>query len=174
MPKRTQDYHSWLIKRLTEPREAERYLKVAIEDSPEMFLKALRNVAEAHKMAKVAERAGVNRESLYRTLSEEGNPRYGTLISVLESLGVELTVKLKNRVSLPTPVSANELPNLDVTFRTTSGADLRATVTFTNAGHIPMEYSSTPVPAGISNPNFPLICLIAEKQTSSAVNRIKG
>lgn len=105
MPKRTKDYHAWLIKRLEEPREAERYLKVALEDSPEMFLKALRNVAEARKMAKVAEGAGVNRESLYRTLSEDGNPRYDTLNSILMALDIELTVKLK------TSTVSNESPS---------------------------------------------------------------
>jgi probable addiction module antidote protein len=98
MPKRTKDYHSWLLKRLAEPREAERYLKVAMADSPEIFLKALRNVAEANKMARVAEEAGVNRESLYKALSTEGNPRFSTLDSVLAALGMELTVKLKQTV----------------------------------------------------------------------------
>jgi probable addiction module antidote protein len=98
MPKRTKDYHSWLLKRLAEPREAERYLKVAMADSPEIFLKALRNVAEANRMAKVAEEAGVNRESLYKALSTEGNPRFSTLDSVLAALGMELTVRLKQAV----------------------------------------------------------------------------
>jgi probable addiction module antidote protein len=108
MPKRTKDYHSWLLKRLFEPREAERYLKVAMADSPEIFLKALRNVAEANRMSKVAENAGVNRESLYKALSTEGNPRLSTLDSVLAALGMELTVRLKETVpsrSKPSPES---------------------------------------------------------------------
>ena len=46
-------------------------------------------------MAKVAEDAGVNRESLYKTLSKEGNPRYSTLDAVLAALGMELTVRRK-------------------------------------------------------------------------------
>lgn len=95
MPKRVKSYHSWLIERLSDSKEAERYLRVAAEDSPEMFLKALRNVAEANKISKVAENAGVNRESLYRTLSEEGNPRLSTLESVLDAVGMTLTVALK-------------------------------------------------------------------------------
>jgi len=48
MPKRTKDYHSWLLKQLIDPQVAVDYLNAAIEDSPAMFLKALRNVAEAH------------------------------------------------------------------------------------------------------------------------------
>ena len=50
MPKRTKPYHAWLVKRLADPREAERYLQVAMGDSPEVFLKSLRNVAEARQM----------------------------------------------------------------------------------------------------------------------------
>ena len=95
MPKRTKDYHSWLLKRLSDPIEAARYLKIAKEDSQEAFLNALRNVAESHGMAKVAEGAGVTREGLYPTLSQEGNPRLSTLDSVLDVLGLELTVQLK-------------------------------------------------------------------------------
>lgn len=106
MPKRTKNYHAWLVRRLAEPREAERYLKVAMADSPGMFLKALRNVAEANRMARVAEGAGVNRESLYKSLSEEGNPRFDTLNSVLDTLGIALTVKLKDsRIETNTPAT---------------------------------------------------------------------
>jgi probable addiction module antidote protein len=51
---------------------------------------ALRDVAEAHKISKVALAAGVNRETLYRTLSARGNPTFTTLESILEAVGVEL------------------------------------------------------------------------------------
>lgn len=95
MPKRAKSYHSWLIKKLSDQKEAERYLKVAAADSPEMFLKALRNVAEARRISKVAEDTGLNRESLYKALSEDGNPRLSTLDSVLDALGMYLTVNLK-------------------------------------------------------------------------------
>jgi len=95
MPKRTKGYHEWLIERLADPQEAERYLKVAMADSSEMFLKALRNVAEAKKMAKVAEDAGLNRESLYKALSEDGNPAFFTVEAVLNAVGMTLTPQLK-------------------------------------------------------------------------------
>jgi probable addiction module antidote protein len=97
MPKRTRDYRSWLRGQLTNPVAAANYINAAIEDSPEMLLVAVRNVAQAQKMAKVADRAGVNRESLYRTLSEEGNPTLDTLSSVLEALGLEIVVKVQER-----------------------------------------------------------------------------
>jgi probable addiction module antidote protein len=145
MPKRTRDYHSWLIKRLAEPREAERYLKVAMADSPEIFLKALRNVAEANKMAKVAEEAGVNRESLYKALSTEGNPRFSTLDSVLAALGMELTVRLKQAApsrSEPSPESTEFGESVPVRIKSNTGNMLQsADWTFGLAASI--NYQST-------------------------------
>lgn len=92
MPKRSRDYRSWLLNQLRDPRVAASYLTAGSGDSPEMFLTALRNVAESHRMSKIAEEAGVSRESLYRTLSEEGNPRFDTLTSVLRVLGLRIAV----------------------------------------------------------------------------------
>lgn len=56
------------------------------------LLAALRHVAEAQGMAKVAERAGIPRESLYRALSPNGNPTVKTLLAVLEGAGLKLGV----------------------------------------------------------------------------------
>jgi probable addiction module antidote protein len=105
MPKRTRDYHAWLLEQLVDPHEAERYLRVAMNDSQEAFLNALRNVAEARMgISHLAVEADVNRESLYRMLSAEGNPRYDTLESVLNALGMRLSVTLKQtRLNLPEP-----------------------------------------------------------------------
>ncbi len=68
MPKRTSNYSSWQLEKLTNPETAAAYLSAAISDSPEMFRNALRNVAQARQMARVARDAGVTRESLYRAL----------------------------------------------------------------------------------------------------------
>jgi probable addiction module antidote protein len=57
-----------------------------------VFLKALKKVAQARQMTKVAQEAGVQRETLYRSLSENGNPTLETLSSVLHALGMELRV----------------------------------------------------------------------------------
>lgn len=86
----TRPYREALMESLRDPSEARAYLNAALEDSPESFLKALRNVAQAHQMSKVAQEAGIPRESLYRALSEEGNPTFGTLSAVLGALGLRL------------------------------------------------------------------------------------
>ena len=69
------------------------FLTAALEENdPEFFQKALGEVAKARGMAKVAERAGVGRESLYKSLSAEGNPRFSTIVDVLDALGFKLVV----------------------------------------------------------------------------------
>ena len=92
MPKRTQSYQAWRLSKLADPINAASYLNAAMQDSPEMFLKALRNAAQARQMAKVARKAGVTRESLYRATSEIGNPTLDTLGSVLKALGLKMEV----------------------------------------------------------------------------------
>ena len=69
------------------------YLNVALEtNDPKYFTKALGNVARAKGMSSISEDTGLGRQSLYRALSGEGNPRIDTLFKVLESLDVRLAV----------------------------------------------------------------------------------
>jgi probable addiction module antidote protein len=95
MPKRTREYHEFLLEQLTEPVFAAEYLNEARLDSQKMFLKALRNVAESRRMSVLAEQTGLNRESLYKSLSEDGNPRLETYDSVLSALGIDYEFKPK-------------------------------------------------------------------------------
>jgi len=90
MPKRTQSYDSWRQSKLADPDTAAAYLSAAMTDSTEMFRKALRNVAQARQMTKVARDAGVTRESLYRATSDIGNPTLDTLRPVLEAVGITM------------------------------------------------------------------------------------
>jgi probable addiction module antidote protein len=83
-------YREDLLSDLKEPEYAVEYLSAARQESREAFLLALRDVADAQKGLKsVAVEAGVNRENLYRMLSEAGNPRLSSLDAVLGSLGIE-------------------------------------------------------------------------------------
>jgi probable addiction module antidote protein len=74
---------------------AAEYLRAALEDQdePRVLLIALRQLARAHGIAKVAKAAGIQRESLYRALSARGNPRLSTLVAVIRAVGLRLTVK---------------------------------------------------------------------------------
>jgi probable addiction module antidote protein len=86
-----------LIEQLADVNFAAEYLNEAHRTSRSIFLKALRNVAEARRMAVVARQAGVNRETLYRTLSADGNPSLETYEAVLRALGLEYDFKPKPR-----------------------------------------------------------------------------
>lgn len=77
-----------------DPALAASYLNAAAEDEdPRVYLAALRTLAEAEGMAKVAKAAGVPRESLYRALSPGGNPRFSTLHAILRAAGLKLAVE---------------------------------------------------------------------------------
>jgi probable addiction module antidote protein len=85
-----------IVRRLRKgPEFAAEYLKAALEDEdePQVLLIALRHVAQARGIAKVAKAAGVERESLYRALSVRGNPRLSTLVAVTKAIGLRLTVE---------------------------------------------------------------------------------
>lgn len=90
----TTDYQRDLIEALKDPAEAAAYLNAALEEGDkESFLLALRNIAEANGgMKAVAEKAHLNRESLYRTLSRKGNPEIRTLFNLLHGVGLRLSV----------------------------------------------------------------------------------
>ena len=79
----------------TDPALAAEYLSAAAEDAdPRVYLVALRTVAEAKGMAKLAKAAGVPRETLYRALSSTGNPRFSTLHAVLKAAGLKIAVEV--------------------------------------------------------------------------------
>ncbi len=98
MPKRTIPYEDILHEDLQDPEEAAAYLTAALEDKSgtgsDVFLLALRDVAKARGIRQLAEDTHLSRESLYRTLSRKGNPRFSTLEAVLESLGLRLSVEV--------------------------------------------------------------------------------
>ncbi len=69
------------------------YLTAALENpDPDAFLIAVRDVAKARGIAKVAADAGLGRESLYKALRPGAQPRFDTVRRLLEALGVRLDV----------------------------------------------------------------------------------
>ena len=81
---------------LNSPEEVAQYIETVLEeDDPALLLVALRNVSESQGgMAMMAKNTGLSRESLYRTLSKNGNPKISTLISIMKALGLHLSVKV--------------------------------------------------------------------------------
>ena len=69
------------------------YLDACMEeagDDPAFIAKALGTIARSRGMTQVARDAGLSRESLYRALSGEGNPEFGTILKVVKALGLKL------------------------------------------------------------------------------------
>ncbi len=87
-----------LRERLTaSPDYAAEYLNAVLEENdPQAFLLALRHVAEAcGGLSTLAADAGSSRESLYGALSENGNPKLSSLTTMLDALGMQLTISPK-------------------------------------------------------------------------------
>lgn len=67
------------------------YLNAALEDGhPGVVALALGDIARAKGMTSIARECGVGRESLYKSLSSNGNPELATVLKVLRALGIRL------------------------------------------------------------------------------------
>ena len=92
--------------------EVAAYIEAMLEDGDARAVPvALRTVVDAvGGMAALADKTGLSRETLYRTLSERGNPRLDTLAVILAAFGLRLTVqpvqKSRARRSEPRPALA--------------------------------------------------------------------
>ena len=78
---------------LRTPEEMAAYLDAWLEEAPDDvsgIARALGDIARAKGMSQVAKEAGLSRESLYRALSEGGNPSFATVLKVARALGVRL------------------------------------------------------------------------------------
>ena len=90
-------FTDYLVNSLKDPREAAEYLNAALEDGdPAVFLLALRHVAQARGIGKLAIQSRLNREHAYRLLSKRGNPQFTSLFAILDALDLRLAVEPKN------------------------------------------------------------------------------
>lgn len=97
---RSVDYQEQLIESLKDHAHAVAYLNAALEElmkgdeeSQRLFLRALRNVAEAHgNMSDLARRSHIRRESLYRMLSKDGNPYLQSFTALVHAMGFNIRI----------------------------------------------------------------------------------
>ena len=67
------------------------YLNVALEEGDlSLIMATLGDIARARRMALVAQDTGLGRESLYKSLSSDGNPEFATVLKVVRALGLRL------------------------------------------------------------------------------------
>jgi probable addiction module antidote protein len=92
----TKSYRADLLVKLQNIEEAAAYLTACYHDSEEVFLLGLRDVVEAHGgVGEISRETALNRESLYRVLSKNGNPTLATLAAILNSVGLQLEFSAK-------------------------------------------------------------------------------
>ena len=65
-------------------------------NDPAFIAGALGTIARARGMSRIAKKAGLSRESLYKALSTEGNPEFGTVIRVMHALGLKFSITGKD------------------------------------------------------------------------------
>ena len=78
---------------LRTPEEMAAYLDAWLTEAPDDapgIARALGDIARAKGMAEVARAAGLGRESLYKALSDSGNPSFATILKVAKALGLRL------------------------------------------------------------------------------------
>jgi len=86
-----------------DPEHAHAYLQVALEEFEEdgdtrQLMVALRNVAEAQGgVPALAKKVKMGKTSLYKALSEEGNPRLSTIYAILHGLGYKLMLAPRDK-----------------------------------------------------------------------------
>jgi len=69
------------------------YLQAALEEGDSALVAAvLGDIARAKGMSRIARKTGLGRESLYKSLSAEGNPELATVLKVVRALGLKLKV----------------------------------------------------------------------------------
>ncbi len=87
---------------LSDPEEAALYLDAIIESNDSgALLVGLKHVADAQGgMKKLSDAAALDRVSLYKTLREEGNPKFETLTKIVNALGMRLSIKPLDYTSL--------------------------------------------------------------------------
>jgi probable addiction module antidote protein len=77
---------------LTDEATITAYLNAAMEDGdPALLLMALKNVAEARNMTRLAADAGIARASLYKALSPGAKPQMETILKVAGALGLRMS-----------------------------------------------------------------------------------
>jgi probable addiction module antidote protein len=82
-----------VAEQLRTPDEMAAYLDAWLAEAPDDAVgiaRALGDIARAKGMSQVARDTGLSRESLYKALSENGNPSFATVLKVAKALGLRL------------------------------------------------------------------------------------
>jgi probable addiction module antidote protein len=80
--------------RLTSADAIAAYLEAVFEDGdPSLIAAALGDIARAKGMTEIAKAAGVTRDTLYKSLTKDGDPRLSTFLGVTKALGLKIQLE---------------------------------------------------------------------------------
>lgn len=92
----TVPYEDFLMKELEDVDFSAGYLTACLEEGVDVFLLGVSDVAKSKcGMSALAKASKLNRENLYDMLSEGGNPRLSSLVSILDALGFRMEFQPK-------------------------------------------------------------------------------
>ncbi|MDE0463438.1 MAG: putative addiction module antidote protein [Caldilineaceae bacterium] len=92
----TETFTRWdVTDNLRSAEDARLYLEAAFEEDlgdGRLIRAALSDIARTSNMSQLARQIGMSREGLYKTLSENGNPNFNTVMKIIHALGMRLHV----------------------------------------------------------------------------------
>jgi len=71
---------------------AEYLSQILADGNMDELLVALGNIAKAKGMTQIANDTGLGRESLYKTFNPKSQPKFDTIMRVMDSLGVKMKI----------------------------------------------------------------------------------
>ena len=95
------NFDDFIMEELNNPEFVSDYLQDALDEGGiPLFLITLRQVVQHQKgLTKASQETGLGMESLYKTLSEQGNPHLSTIEKILKTVGMKITV-IPDQVSI--------------------------------------------------------------------------
>jgi len=77
---------------LDSPEMIREYLIAALEEGgPELLVAAIGDVAKSKGMTQIANETNLSRQNLYRALTENGSPKFDTIVKVLAAFNIKLS-----------------------------------------------------------------------------------
>ena len=93
-------FNDYMMEKLRDPELASHFISEAIEEHDPEYLKvALGDIVKAYGVGDISEKSGLSRQTIYKMLSESGNPTHKNLVAILDAIGLELTVKPKKPIA---------------------------------------------------------------------------
>lgn len=93
-------FSTFIAEQLKDPKLAAEYLMAAIEEEDASYLaRALSDVVKAHGTSKIARSSHLSRQAIYKMCSPKGNPTLKSVSSVLNAVGLKISINPKKKKS---------------------------------------------------------------------------